>query len=124
MKAFLALLFAALMLGISPAHAMLDRSGIEMGTIQCPTQEEINCDNPMMDSNKIIAVSNQCIGYIGINESIMSDFHQSGEFEGCVTASRPSKTSSGFNNWAVCCVKPDNNNKCGVFCTRYIDQKK
>lgn len=124
MKTFLALLLVSfLAFGFSPAHADLGASGIQMGTAQCPTSEQINCNNPVMDQEKIITISNQCITMMGIQGGIMQNFQRAGEFENCVTASQPAKDPSGFNTWAICCVKPDGDT-CRVYCTRYLDQKK
>ncbi|MDX1922136.1 MAG: hypothetical protein SFW65_03275 [Alphaproteobacteria bacterium] len=121
---FLALALIIGLSNVAKADGDFTKSAIQMGTSYC-TEASFDCDQLKSSQSEIVAAANACVAQrFNISENVMSNFRMSGEYENCVLSDRAVKNQSGFNVWAVCCVKKaGDEGKCEMNCTRYVDQK-
>jgi hypothetical protein len=116
-KLMLALILTISFSSLASAESDFYKTGIRMGTTTC-SDSALECENLSSQQKEIMAIANACTkSDFMINESVMSDFRLSGEFENCVLSDRGVKDSRGVNNYAVCCVKKAANSE---NCTMYL----
>jgi hypothetical protein len=101
------------------------KNGLQMGTALCGNPGSYSCDNVALNSDALIQAANQCAAtYQSINEKIMTEFRNSGEYENCILPSKMYTDVNGINSWAICCVRRmESGQECSLICTRFIANK-